>query len=585
MAVESAATDAAKPSANERPTGVLAADLVGYSELVAHDMHGAVELLRTTRSLIVSAVTESGGSVVQTPGDFVLALFGDPAELLRAAFEAQARLYRHHSGRGDFSSGHWKIGLALGEVHAIDGDYYGNAINIASRLQGMAAAGEVWFTRKVSLFCARPDEGRVRAIGRRTLKNIAETLFVLCLDLPSYAAALEGGKPGMVVPPKLGESTRKPVLQIRPFRHIGSGELGGFMGEALIEELSLILSRLSGSIAVGFESTELSPDYMLSGTVQTVKERIRITAKLVAGVDEQTIWAEKFESSLRDSFDVQDQIARDIVSALQLVLTEGEQAQLWRRGTSSGEAWEAFQRGHDLARRYTREGHRRAMTFYDKALTIDPNYLCAIVALGFCHLDELRLGWSEDDQRSLSEAAALSQRAMAIAADHPDALALQAYIAFFRGDELSARATMRRAVLLSPQSSEIIAFEGALLDLMGDFSSAVDAYKRAISLSPFSAAWIAANLALSLLALGEDREAERVFRSVIRNHGDYVRAWIGLTAALVRQGRIQDARDSARVLMDLDPDFSIDAWTRSKPFSDAAILDRFARDLRAAGLP
>jgi class 3 adenylate cyclase/TolB-like protein/Tfp pilus assembly protein PilF len=584
MAVESAATDAAKPAAGERPTGVLAADLVGYSGLVARDMHGAVELLRTTRSLIVGAVTDSGGSVVQTPGDFVLALFSDPAEMLRAAFEAQARLYRYHSGRGDFSSGHWKIGLALGEVHAIDGDYYGNAINIASRLQGMAAAGEVWFTRKVSLLCARPDEGRVRALGRRLLKNISETLFILCLDLPSYAMELEGARPGTVAPTKLGESTRKPVLQIRPFKHIGSGELGSFMCEALIEELSLILSRLSGSITVGFESTELSPDYMLSGTVQSVKERIRITAKLT-GADGQAIWAEKFESDLRDSFDVQDQIARDIVSALQLVLTEGEQAQLWRRGTSSGEAWEAFQRGHDLARRYTREGHRKAMIFYDKALAIDPNYLCAIVALGFCHLDELRLGWSENDRESLSRAAELSERARAIAADHPDALALQAYIAFFRGDELSARASMRQAVLLSPQSSEIIAFEGALLDLMGDFSSAVDAYTRAISLSPFSAAWIAANLALSLLALGEDREAERVFRSVIRNHGDYVRAWIGLTAALVRQGRTQDARDSARVLMDLDPDFSIDAWTRSKPFSDAAILDRFARDLRAAGLP
>jgi adenylate cyclase len=196
----------------------------------------------------------------------------------------------------------------------------------------------------------------------------------------------------------------------------------------------------------------------------------------------------------------------------------------------------------------------------------------------------LRLGWSADHSASIAEANRLYLSASSISDSHPDVLALGAYVKYFGGDPVAGKTLMRRAVELAPESAEIIAFEGALLDLIGDFEAAVTSYKLAISKSPFTPAWIAANLALTLLAMGEDVQAEKIFKQVIKNHPNYARAWIGLTVAFVRQKKSHEAQNSARTLLDLDPRFTVEEWASSRPFKDAALLERFVSDLRKAGL-
>ena len=135
--------------------------------------------------------------------------------------------------------------------------------------------------------------------------------------------------------------------------------------------------------------------------VKSGGSHLRIMARLISCADGVTLWMESFDCDLEHSFDLQDQISQEIVAALQLSLTEGEQSHLSRRGTSSGKAWECFQRAHDIERRFTRHGHRKAKEFYAEALKLDPNYLSALVAMGFCHLDEVRLGWTKDERESI----------------------------------------------------------------------------------------------------------------------------------------------------------------------------------------
>jgi TolB-like protein len=402
--------------------------------------------------------------------------------------------------------------------------------------------------------------------------------------VPNYSAQLEPASLPALAPECLEESTRKPIIEIKPFKNLG-GDRSNFVAEALTEEIGLVLSRLSGSITMTLDYSKSVPDYVMRGTVQREDRHLRITAQLISSSDGKTIWADRFTGEIGSSFDFQDQIARDIVSALQLVLTEGEQAQLWRRATTSGEAWEAFQQGHDYVRRFTREGHWRAKNSYTHALSIDPDYLSALVALGFCHLDEMRLGWSNDPARSLVEASNLANRAAVIAERHPDVLALNSYVKFFEGNRHTSLELINQAVAEAPHSSEIIAYKGALHDLMGQFEEAIEAYRNAISKSLFSPAWIAANLALTLLAMNRNLEAEQVFNKVLRNHPKYARAWIGLTVAYVRQGRLEEAQDCARRLQSLDPKFSVEEWASSKPFSEERILEGFKSDLVTAGLP
>jgi tetratricopeptide (TPR) repeat protein len=323
----------------------------------------------------------------------------------------------------------------------------------------------------------------------------------------------------------------------------------------------------------------------LKASLQSGGKHLRLTARLISAASGFTVWAERYDCDLREQFKLQDDVAREIVVALQAALTEGEQARFWHRGTQSGLAWEQFQLGRDQECRYTRGGHRNAKGHYQQALRLDPSYLSALVALGFCHLDEIRLGWSDDEKASLGQAEAAASRAAGIDPDHPDMFSLIAFVRFMQGRPEEAVAAMDKAVAAAGLNSEIIAYQGTLRDLLGNFHAAIRSYTRALSLSPHSKPWIGSNLGLSYLAIGEAQEAEKIYRDVIANYPDYERAWTGLAVALLRQYKIEEAREAAQRVLLLDPRFTVAGWGKSRPFDNEVLLQQFMADLREVGLP
>ena len=564
---------------------VLTADLVGYSELVYRDVQSSISVLRETRAIIADSITRHSGKVLQTPGDFILATFEEFSRALQASVAAQSRLLGHHRTAAKDKSGHWKIGIAAGEIYVIENDYFGNAINVAARLQSLAGPGDILYTHTSDT--RRNVEGAtVQDLGSKKLKNIDAPVQVFRAYLPAYEIFLETSRADLKMPPRLLKHLKKPTLRLETFRSLNDSQKSQRFADALVGEVQLILSRLSNSILVvdPMASVAGNQDYVLSGTIQIGGPFARIMARLTSTSDGLTMWAERYECDLESSFDVQDQISREIVAALQLALTEGEQAQLVRRGTKSGKAWDLFQRAHDIERQFTREGHEKAKILYEQALALDPEYLSALVALAFCHLDEVRLGWSKDERDSLDRANTLCDRATRSATRNADVMALKAFLGFFQKRWDEARAKMQEAVQAAPQSPEIIGYQGALFDLMGDFRAAIGSYTRALSLSTHSPAWIPSNMGLSHLALGNNEEAEHIYREVLEHHAKYVRAWIGLAVALNRQGKQDEARRAAERVLLLDPSFSAAEWVKSRPFNDDRLLDAFTADLRAVGL-
>ncbi len=564
---------------------VLTADLVGYSELVFRDVRASITVLRETRAIVAESIIRHSGKVLQTPGDFILATFDEFNRALQASVAAQAGLLGHHRKTAKDKAGHWKIGIAAGEVYVIENDYFGNAINVAARLQSLAGPGDIFYTLSPGAKSA-VEGATIQDLGPRKLKNIDTPVQVYRAYLPAYEIFMETARADLKTPPRLLKHVRKPTLRLEPFRSLNATEKGQLFADALVGEIQLILSRLSNSILVVDPTASVagSQDYVLSGTIQIGGPYARIMARLTSTADGLTMWAERYECDLESSFDVQDQISREIVAALQLALTEGEQAQLVRRGTKSGKAWDLFQRAHDIERQFTREGHEKAKYFYEQALALDSDYLSALVALAFCHLDEVRLGWSKDERDSLDRANALCDRATRSATRNADVLALKAFLSFFQKQWDEARAKMHEAVQVAPQSPEIIGYQGALFDLMGDFRAAIGSYTRALSLSAHSPAWIPSNMGLSHLALGNNEEAEHIYHEVLEHHAKYVRAWIGLAVALNRQGKQNEARRAAERVLLLDPSFSAAEWVKSRPFNDDRLLDAFTADLRAVGL-
>jgi adenylate cyclase len=566
---------------------VLTADLADYSELVFRDAEAGVQSLVESRDVLKAAIGASRGQVVSTPGDFVLAGFSGADDAVAAALAGQRQLANRNASTDSYYRATWRIGIAYGDVFAIGGDIYGHAVNVAARIQSLARPGEILVTDGVERMLSPGSEYAIENLGTQRLKNIADPVGVFRISAPG-ARRSEAPDYGASDHSDLKRRLRKPVIRIEPFLVLDESQPKILMARAIGEELHIVLSRLTSSITViDSESIGRTPpvDYVLKAAIQGAGRHIRIMARLVSTTDGSSMWAERYDCDLAEGFELQDDIAREIVVALQLALTEGEQARFWRRGTKSGRAWEHFQLGRDQEGRYTRDGHRNAIHHYEQALKDDPTYISALVALGFCHVDNVRLGWTDEVAGSLREAERAFERANAVDAKHPDVLSLLAFIRVLQGRRDEAVAAMQAAVLAAGSNAEIIGYQGALHDLLGDFASAIRCYKRALSLSHHVKPWIGSNLGLSYLANGSPAEAEKIYRLVLEQYPRYARAWIGLSVALVRQDRSIEARSAAARVIELDPQFTVSKWGHSRPFSDETLLLGLMNDMLSSGLP
>lgn len=574
---------------------VLAADAVDYSRRMDLDQERAYQDLVECRKVIAEHVRLHGGATVATPGDFLLAAFDSSANALQAALTMQAAVGQRNAAAAPDRRFEFRIGIGLGEIIRADGDIHGTAVNVAARLQQLAPPGGVLVAGGVYDAVPRDSGIGFRYLGTKQLRNISQ-------PVRAYAAfwATRGeGAADAATATAVGDALeldesglRRPCIEVAGFEPLSADNDTRLIASGIVEELITALSRLQGSLIVRHTGARGGDDrsfgrnlYRLSGSVRLLQNQLVVTARLVDENSAETRWAERYVYGLGDDLDIPQVIAREVVAALQIALTDGQQAALWLSRTTNFRAWENFLRGHDQEGRYRRECHAAARRFYEHALAHDPSYIAAIVALAFCHLDEIRLGWSRDDEHSFAEVERLSKRAATIDPADPELHALHAYMHLHRGEHEAALAAMRHAVELQPRSPELTGYLGALLDSVGRQEEAIEAYAAAMRLSAHCPAWIASNLALTCCALGRLDEAERAYQMLLREHPDYVRALIGVSALRVRQARLRDAQQAARRVLMLDPSFTTQEWRRRQPFSDKAILDAFVTDLKAAGLP
>lgn len=577
---------------------VLAADAVGFSRRMGRNERAAVAALLECRALMAEIVAAFRGTTVGTPGDFFLALLPSGAEAIEAALEIQGRLAERNLAVEEARRAEYRIGVSIGDVYAHGGDIVGDAVNVASRLQAIAPPGGIIVSGAVRDVVGPGEPFAFEYLGDHALKNLTTPVRVYTVvglhgrDLPASDGTA----------PTAGECMRpvdrlpvRPVIEIEPFKALTGSENERLFATGLVEELVTILAGVPNSLAVRQTGAPSGPAaaagavecprlYSLSGSVRRATETLRITARLTVQGSGEAIWADRFEYEASQSFDAQDVIAREVVTAIQITLTEGEQAQLWSKATTSVRAWELFQRGHDMERRFTRHGHREARRHYQAALDRDPGYLSAAIALAFCHLDEIRLGWTEDAGRSFAEAEMLHERAAGLDPDHPERHALLAYIELHRRNDEGAVAAMERAVRLAPWSGELAAYLGTIYHTVGRYRDAIDAYRRAMGLTSHFPTWIAANLGFALCDIGQLHEARKTFLGILAHHPDYVRAHLGLAIAYRRLGLMSDALAAVAELRRLDPLFTIEQWAQDRPYSDPAVIDALVAEMQGLGL-
>jgi class 3 adenylate cyclase/tetratricopeptide (TPR) repeat protein len=567
---------------DRRLSAVVAADAIAFSRRLAADDEQTVAAVIEGRRLMQRAAQAQDGRVVSTPGDFILAEFSSATQAIAAALNFVGALAGRPEGAA--RSLRYRVGVGIGEVMDVDGDLLGNAVNQAARLQQIAKPDQVLVSGQVRDIVERNADAQFRALGTFRLKNLPKPVRVF--EASRRAARGPGSGDTVAQPPAPAQipaaSWRPPALVVGPFRALGPDD------SAFADSLTGLLIAHLNVLAPALNVFENEPRdgkglvYRLTGAIEGTG-RTRVVAKLVETWTNRVPWSNHYALDRGD--DAIEAVVRDMVGAVQIALTEGEQARLWHGSTRSLAAWEQFQRGKDLERKARPETHRRAQRCYRRAMELDPDYLAAIVALAFCHVDEARLAWTSDPAPPLAAAAELAARAARIDPAYPELQSLRGFLVLPSGDFELAIELGRRAAALAPQSSEMAGYLGAIYAASSRWEEAILWYRRAIQLSPHERPWLESNLARMYLFTGRAREARLRYQRALDNDPELLSANVGMAIVLLRLGDGAAARAQAQRILQVDPLFTVDRWAQRYATADARLVEDLKADLRRLGLP
>ena len=582
---------------------ILVADVVGYSRLTGADEEGTLARLRALRSdLIDPAIAAHHGRIVSRTGDGVLIEFRSVVDAVRCGVEVQTGMVERNAGLPPERRIEFRVGIHLGDVvEEADGDLMGDGVNIAARLESIATPGAICLSEDAY----RQVKGRldlaVIDLGPTQLQNIAEPIRVYSLDV---------GKPAEVkpAPTQAPEKFTPPHLSIvvLPFVNLaGDGEQDYFV-DAVTESLATDLSRINGSFVIGRNTAftykgkhvdlkqigrELNVRYVLEGSVQRSGNRMRVSVQLIDAESGNHLWAERFDKPLADLFDMQDQIGARLAGALngQLAAAEARRAEKAPSPNSmdfyfQGLAW--FNKG------ITPDNIAQARSFFDLALSADPDYVDALVGSAGADVVEGALLFTTDRIAAFAAAEAKLTEALSSVPDHARGHMWLGLVDMFTKRAAEGIAECEHALALDRNLASARAMIGYGKIFIGRADETEAHIAEALRLSPRDTlAYIWMSIAGDAKNhLGSWEQAVEWFRRAIEANRNYPTVYFNLAATLALLGRLDEAQSAVRAGVALNPAFSISRaraarTARSDNPTYLAQLEPIFDGLRKAGVP
>jgi adenylate cyclase len=570
-----------------------AADVAGYSRLIGADEEGTLERLKAhRRELIDPKIAEHQGRIVKTTGDGLLVEFASPVKAVRCAIEVQRGMVGRNAEVSPQRRIEFRIGINLGDVIVEEGDIYGDGVNVAARLEGIAEPGAVYISRAVRDFVRDQAELVLEDLGERPLKNIAEPVRVFRIASPDRAAGPQQAA-GPAVPDK-------PSIAVLPFANMSGDAEQEYFSDGITEDLITDLSKVSGLFVIARNSSfvykarsakvqeigrDLGVRFVLEGSIRKAGNRVRITAQLIDTGSGGHLWAERFDRDLTDIFATQDEVVEKIVGALAVTLTQGEQRRLHRRGTDNVEAYEAWLRARESLSRSTRESVAQARALYRRAVEIDPGFAAPHAGLALAAVSNYVSDWAPDPLEALNEAERWARRAVEL--DDQDPLSHMALgnVALWRRDHARALAEFRRMIDLDPNFAQGYGATGLALMYAGRAAEALEQFAMSMRLDPHYPTILLHFLAQANFSLGRyEVAAEQLLERIARTPGTDSSRML-LAACYGHLGRVEDARAVWAELLKVNPNFSLTQRARVLPYKEPADFQRIAEGLAKAGLP
>jgi adenylate cyclase len=573
-----------------RLSAILAADIAGYSALMGADEARTVRDLKGHQAVVLPMVGEFAGRIIDTAGDGILAEFPSVVNAVKCAVAIQSKMAERNAAIEPERRMQFRVGINIGDVVYDEARIYGDGINVAARLEGIAEAGGICISSKVY----EEINGRIdlacHDIGEQQLKNIAR-------PVRAYRVRLDSIAPTAAPAPALPE---KPSIAVLPFQNMSGDPEQEYFADGMTEDLITDLSKVSGLFVIARNSSfvykgrsvkvqeigrDLGVRFVLEGGIRKAGNRVRITAQLIDAGSGGHLWAERFDRDLTDIFSTQDEVVEKIVGALAVTLTQGEEQRLRRRGTGSVEAYESWLRARELLTRGTRESVVQARAMYRRAIEIDQNFAAPHAGLALAAISDYVSDWALDPALALDEAERWARRAVELNDQEPVSHMALGNVLLWRRDLEGALAEFRRMIALDPNFAQGHAATGLALMYAGRAAEALEPIAMAMRLDPHYSPIVLHFLAQANFSLGEYEAAARQLVDRIARNPSTDASRMLLASCYGHLGRAEDARAAWAKLLEVNPDFSLMQRARVLPYKDAGDFQRIAEGLAKAGLP
>ena len=622
---------------------ILSADVKGYSRLMGEDEEWTLRTLNSYKELIGNLVGEHRGRVVASPGDNVLVEFASVVDAVECAVGIQQVLRTKNALLPETRKMDFRIGINLGDVIEEGDSIYGDGVNIAARLEGLAEAGGICIsgsayeqienkiplrydylgehavkniTKPVKVYRARiepegaPSQviekkkpGKIR-LSRAVLAGIA--LVVIASAAVLYQFALRPSVPGMdaVSKGKMGIFLPdQPSIAVLPFMNLSGDPKQEYFSDGITEDIITALSKAPRLLVIARNSTftykgkpvkvkqvseELGVRYVLEGSVQKAGDRVRITAQLIDALTGHHLWAERYERELKDLFALQDEVTTKILTAMRVKLTEGAEATMYEkyfRGKQGLECYLKILEGQHYCSLTAIEDNNKARLIAEEAMAMCPENPMSYLLLGTVHWMDLILGATKSPRDSLEKAMELAQKALAIDDSMSGTHNLLSALYIQKREYDKAIAEGERAVALQPSGAVAHEFYAMSLLYAGRPKEALPMFQKVIRLNPYGSASSFFGLGSAYAQTGRFEEAVPAYKKALLRGSDLdIFAHLGLAATYIALGREKEARAEAAEVLRINPKFSLDSFAKTIPQKDQSRIDRYIGALRKAGL-
>ena len=577
----------------QRLAAILVADVTGYSRLMTTDERATVAALDSARKVFRSRIESNQGRVIDMAGDSVLAVFETATGAVSAALAIQQELNTSSSAVPEDRRMRFRIGVHLGDViEKADGTVYGDGVNIAARLEGLAEPGGISVSESIRTAVKGKVSASFEDQGEQKVKNMA----------PLRAYHVKGGSPDLETDRRTLARRDRPSIAVLPFANMSGDPEQEYFADGISEDIITELSRFHSLFVIARNSSftyrgqaidvrkvakELDVRYVLEGSVRRAGKTIRVTSQLIDATNGHHVWAERYDRDLVDLFAVQDEITSSIIGSIAPGIMMAEIQHSKGKATAELDTWDRIMRAHWHIRRFTREDFGEALRLLDELLRHEPNNAVALGDLAFALHFAAIFGWTESPAAAMARMSDVARRA--VTSDDQDAAAHTALAVheLFSGRHDDAIRRLRRAIELNPNSSFSRGYLGVVHGFAGEYELAIENSREAMLLSPRDLLMVIWRVVEGWAYLSAEKfeQAAESAQLAIDWNSAFADAHGILASALAHVGRMDEARIALDEFVRQLPGLTLRDPRLIRPFRKVADRERFLDGLRKAGLP